>query len=308
MKKLLNLFSPVKNVGMRKIVDGWAIARIVALLFVVTIVSANWPLRTVPTGYGGVITTMGKIVDTQGDGPAWVWPWQKLNVFNLRLERASINNAQGGTKDLQPVAVDMLVSYSIIPNRMAEVFEQYSRDGDLSANVQSATAEVFKAVTARFNATELIERRNDVSAAIREALAIKLKVFGAQVISVDMTGFSFSQSYMAAVNDKVTQEQKRQAADNKLKTVESEQKQKVAIAEAEASATRATADGEAYASLTNAKAQAESIKIQSAALSQNKEVLELRRIEVEKIRAERWDGALPTTMYGSAPIPFLNAK
>jgi prohibitin 2 len=308
MKKLLNLFNPMKNVGTRTVVDGWAIARLVGLLFVITIVSANWPLRTVPTGYGGVITTMGKIVDTQGDGPAWVWPWQKLNVFNLRLERAPIKNAQGGTKDLQPVAVDMLVSYSIIPNRMAEVFEQYSRDGDLSANVQSATAEVFKAVTARFNATELIERRNDVSVAIREALGIKLKVFGAQVISVDMTGFSFSQSYMAAVNDKVTQEQKRQAADNKLKTVESEQKQKVAIAEAEASATRATADGEAYASLTNAKAQAESIKIQSAALSQNKEVLELRRIEVEKIRAERWDGALPTTMYGSAPIPFLNAK
>ena len=49
---------------------------------------------------------------------------------------------------------------------------------------------------------------------------------------------------MEAINEKVTQEQKRLVAENTLLTVEAEQKQKVAIAEAEASARRATADGE----------------------------------------------------------------
>ena len=91
---------------------------------------------------------------------------------------------------------------------------------------------------------------------------------------------------MTAINDKVTQEQLRLAAENKLKTVEAEQKQKVAIAEAEANAVKATADGEAYAKLTNAKAQAEALQVQSAALAQSKEVLELRRIEVEQTKAE----------------------
>jgi len=309
MRKLIQLLSPIKHTARGTILDLWAIARIVLLLIALMVVIANWPLRTVPTGYGGVITTMGKIVDTQGDGPAWVWPWQKLSIFNLRLERAPVKNAQGGTKDMQPVAVDMLVSYSIIPNRMAEVFEKYSRDGDLSANVQAATAEVFKAVTARYKAVELVEKRNDVSASIRDALGVKLRVLGAQVISVDMTGFAFSPDYMAAVNDKVNQEQKRQAADNKLKTVESEQKQKVAIAEAEASAAKATADGAAYVVTKAAEAEAQSIRVKAQALAQNKDLLELRRIEVEATRAERWDGKLPTTMYGSAPIPFIgNAK
>lgn len=51
-----------------------------------------------------------------------------------------------------------------------------------------------------------------------------------------MRNFSFSDSDMPAINDKVTQEQLRLAAENKLKTVEAEQKQKVAIAEAEANA------------------------------------------------------------------------
>jgi prohibitin 2 len=100
----------------------------------------------------------------------------------------------------------------------------------------------------------------------------------------------------------------RQAADNKLKTVESEQKQKVAIAEAEAAAVRATADGEAYARLKVATAEAESLKIQNAALAQNRDVLELRRITVEQTKAERWNGQLPSAVYAGAPIPFLNVK
>jgi prohibitin 2 len=35
-------------------------------------------------------------------------------------------------------------------------------------------------------------------------------------------------------------------------------------------------------------------------------VLELRRIEVERAKAERWNGALPAAVYSGAPIPFLN--
>jgi prohibitin 2 len=60
------------------------------------------------------------------------------------------------------------------------------------------------------------------------------------------------------------------------------------------------------ANLTIAKAQAEALRVQNAAIAQNKDVLELRRIEVEKIEAEKWDGALPTAIYAGAPIPFLN--
>ena len=131
-------------------------------------------------------------------------------------------------------------------------------------------------------------------------------MYGANVINIDMRNFSFSDTYMAAINQKVTQEQLRLVAENQLKTVEAEQKQKVAIAEAEASAARAKADGESYANLKIATAQADALKIQNAALSQNKDVLELRRIEVEKIKAERWDGKLPQNIYAGAPIPYFD--
>ena len=253
-----------------------------------------WPFYSVPTGSRGVITQFGKIIDIEPEGLTVLPPWRKLSNFSVRAETADIEGAEGSTSDTQPVKVSMTVRYSITPDRVAEVFEKYSHDGNLSSYIQTATQEIFKAVTARYTAPDLIAQRSKVSADINSALREKLAQYGAQVINIDMRNFSFSESYMHAINDKVTQEQLRLAAENKLKTVEAEQKQKVAIAEAEAKATLATAS-----------AQAESIRLQSQALKQSGEVLDLRRIEVERVKAEKWDGKLPQNIYAGAPIPFL---
>jgi regulator of protease activity HflC (stomatin/prohibitin superfamily) len=265
-----------------------------------------WPFRTVPTGSRGVVTQFGAIKGIQNEGLVILAPWEKLALFSVRAEEAMIENADGSTSDTQPVKVSMTVRYSISVGRVAEVYEKYSHDGNLSSYVQTATQEVFKAVTARYTAPDLIAKRAQVSADIASALRVKLALYGAQVINIDMRNFAFNSDYMKAISEKVTQEQLRLGAENKLRTVEAEQKQKVAVAEAEASALRATADGEAYANLKVATAQAESLKIQNAALAQNKDVLELRRIEVEKVKAERWDGKLPQNIYAGAPIPFLD--
>jgi regulator of protease activity HflC (stomatin/prohibitin superfamily) len=267
-----------------------------------------WPFYVVPTGSRGVVTQFGRIIGIKNEGLAILPPWQRLANFSVRAEQADIENADGSTSDTQPVKVSMTVRYSIMPDKVAEVYEKYSHSGDLSSYVQTATQEIFKAVTARYVATDLIAKRANVSADINAALREKLSVYGAQVINIDMRNFAFSPSYMEAINDKVTQEQLRLAAENRLRTVEAEQKQKVAIAEAEASAVKARADGEAYASLKVATAQAEALKIQNAALSQNKDVLELRRIEVERVKAERWNGQLPQNVYAGAPIPFLQTR
>lgn len=265
-----------------------------------------WPFYSVPTGSRGVVTQFGKIIGIEGEGLAVLPPWQKITIFNIRSEQADVKGAAGATSDTQPVTTSLTVRYSISPDKVAEVFEKYSHDGNLDSYIMTATLETFKAITAKYTAPDLIGKRPNVSSDIRTLLTSKVALYGAQIINIDMTNFDFSPSYMAAINEKVTQEQLRLGAENKLKTVESEQKQKVAIAEAEASALRAKADGEAYANLKVATAQAEALKVQNAALSQSKEVLELRRIEVLKIQAEKWNGALPQNIYAGAPIPFLN--
>lgn len=266
------------------------------------------PFKTVPTGTRGVITQFGAIKGIENEGLVILPPWQSMAIFNIRAEEATIENAEGSTSDTQPVNVSLTIRYSIATDRVADVYEKYSHDGNLASYVQTASQEIFKAVTARYSAPDLISQRAKVSSDINSALKQKLQLYGANVINIDMRNFSFSKDYMAAVSQKVTQEQLRMGAENKLKTVEAEQKQKVAIAEAEAQALRAKADGEAYANLKVATAQADALKVQNAALAQNKDVLELRRIEVEMTKAEKWDGKLPENIYASAPIPFLDLK
>lgn len=280
----------------------YAIGLVVGIIVLIMV----WPFYTVPTGYRGVVTSFGKISHVEDEGLVILPPWQKLSVFSIRAEQADIEDAEGSTSDTQPVKVSLTVRYSIATDRVAEVYEKYSHDGDLSSYVQTATQEIFKAVTAQYSAPDLIAERAKVSSDINSALRMKLALYGASVINIDMRTFAFSPSYMSAINEKVTQEQLRLGAENKLKTVEAEQKQKVAIAEAEANALRAQADGEAYATLKAATAQAEALKVQNAALAQNKEVLELRRIEVEQTKAAKWNGVLPAAIYAGAPIPFLN--
>jgi len=287
-------------------VNGPAIIRDCVILIVgLILLSWLWPFYSVPTGSRGVITQFGRIVGIEQEGLAVLPPWQQLTLFSIRAEASNIDKATGSTSDTQPVDTSLTVRYSINPDKVAEVYEKYTHNADLSSYVQTATQEVFKAVTAEYVATDLISKRPQVSGDIYLSLQAKLAKYGAQVINIDMRNFEFSPTYMAAINDKVTQEQLRLAAENKLKTVEAEQKQKVAVAEAEANAVRATADGEAYATVKNAEATAEALKVQNAALAQNKDVLELGRIQVDQTKAERWDGKLPEAIYAGAPIPFI---
>lgn len=276
----------------------------VVILTIILLTALN-PFHVVPTGYRGVVTQFGAIKGIENEGLVILPPWQTMTNFNVRAEEATIENADGSTSDTQPVQVSMTVRYSIQVDKVAEVFEKYSRDGNLASYVQTATQEVFKAVTARYTAPDLISKRAQVSSDISMALRQKLAIYGAQVINIDIRNFAFSKDYMAAINQKTTQDQLLQAAEKKALTVAAEQKQKVAIAEAEATALRAKADGEAYANLKVAQAQADALRIQNAALAQNKDVLELRRIEVEMAKASKWDGKLPQAIYAGAPIPFL---
>lgn len=278
-----------------------------AVVLATTLV-AYWPLTSVPTGTRGVVTVGGEITSLKSEGFVLVWPWQKLNNFNIRAEAAQVNAAEGATSDTQPVHVTLTVRYSINPDKVAAVFEQFSKTGDLDTYVDTATREAFKSVTAKYTAPELISQRAKVSSEIVSAIRSKIAVYHANVISVDVTSFVFSPDYMANINKKVNQDQALQTAEKEALTVAAQQKSLVAKAEGEATAKKLAADAEAYSNLKIATAQADALKIQNAALAQNKDVLELRRIEVEKVKAERWDGALPQHIYAGTPIPFFTPK
>jgi len=116
---------------------------VIALAVLIAVLWLN-PFYSVPTGSRGVITQFGRIIGIEPEGLAILPPWQKLALFSIRAEAANIDNAEGSTSDTQPVHTSLTVRYSIATDRVAEVYEKYSHNGDLSSYVQTATQEVFK--------------------------------------------------------------------------------------------------------------------------------------------------------------------
>ena len=94
----------------------------------------------------GVVTQFGAIIRVEHEGLVILPPWQKLHLFNLRAQVAQIDSAEGSTTDTQPVDVSLTIRYSIQADRVADVFEKFSRNGDLSTYVQTATQEVLKSL------------------------------------------------------------------------------------------------------------------------------------------------------------------
>ena len=78
-----------------------------AVLLAIILAFWLWPLRTVPTGHRGVVTVGGAIRNIEPEGFLLVWPWQRLSIFNIRAEEATVEGAEGSTSDTQPVKVSL---------------------------------------------------------------------------------------------------------------------------------------------------------------------------------------------------------
>ena len=97
----------MNNLDPRSAPEGGSIAvlgRIVSLrtagkaalaLGAIVLVHAVWPFYSVPTGSRGVVTQFGRITGIEGEGLAVLPPWQKLNNFSIRAEKADIESADG---------------------------------------------------------------------------------------------------------------------------------------------------------------------------------------------------------------------
>jgi regulator of protease activity HflC (stomatin/prohibitin superfamily) len=70
-------------------------------------------------------------------------------------------------------------------------------------------------------------------------------------------------------------------------------------AQAEADAQLARATAEAEATRIRGEAEADAIEAKGAALRDNPSLIDL-------VQAERWNGALPTTMVPGSAVPFMN--
>lgn len=223
---------------------------VVALLITTSVGQVN-------AGERGVVLKWGAVTgETKGEGLYWVVPFaESVHTMSVQTE-AYEAAASAASKDLQDVQTVVTLNFSLDPGRVNEIY-QTLRDDYIVRIIKPGVQEAVKAVTARYNAEELIAERPAVKEAIQAVLTTRLGQHGMFIDTINITDFQFSESFTASIEAKVVADQRAKEAENKLKQIEVEARQAKQKAEGEAAAKIAQAEGEAAAILKVANAQAE---------------------------------------------------
>ena len=265
----------VRQLSGFSIKKGFSIGLIIFLLLIVVL---NFPFGTIGAGERGIQLRFGAVTGKIfNEGLYFRIPFvETIKKIDVKIQKDEVG-ASAASKDLQTVSSVVALNYHLDPLGVAKLYQEVGVDYN-SRIIAPALQESVKAATAEFTAEELITKRPEVRERIKELLSEKLVKRNILLDDFNIISFDFSLTFNAAIEAKVTAEQKALAAQNKLEQVKFEAKQKVA----------------------DARGKAEAIRIESAALRNNPQVLQLRALE-------KWDGKLPQYL-GSEAIPFLSIR
>jgi prohibitin 2 len=258
----------------------------VVITFIVIIVVMFESVVTVQAGYRGVVLYLGAVEDrVLGEGLHFIVPFAEQVVqMEVRTQKFQAE-ASAASKDLQEVQTVIALNYRIDPQQVNKIYQLLGvnyADRVISPTIQESV----KASVAKFNAEELITKRETAKGVIADAIRSTLASNNIAAQNVFITDFKFSQSFADQIEQKVVAFQKYLTEQNNLKTVQVIANQNVIQAQAAARANVAKAAGEAQA-----------IKVITSQLRSSPEYLQWQSIN-------RWNGQLPYSL-GSGGVPFF---
>ncbi|MFL6358215.1 MAG: prohibitin family protein [Nitrososphaeraceae archaeon] len=282
---------PLEYTGSRSIMGLNKLKILAAIItFIVIIVILSESVVIVQAGHRGVVLYVGAVENkVLGEGLHFIIPFAEqviqLEVRTLKFQA----DASAASNDLQEVATVIALNYHIDPNDANIIYQQLG--ADYSDRIIAPTIqESVKASVAKFNAEELITKRETAKAVIAQAIRNTLSSRDITVETVFITDFKFSEAFASQVESKVVAFQKYLTEQNNLRAVQVIANQTVVQAQAQARARMANATGEAQA-----------INLITEQLRQSPGYLQWKAIN-------EWNGQMPYTLSGSGGFPFLESS
>ena len=178
---------------------------------------------------------------------------------------------------------DIAVAYHVDPLRAPILFQRYRADMEaiIAGPLRNAIRNAIVERASQLGVEQIYGPQK--AALVNDALKDVQRYFtpvGLQVEQLYWAGnIIVPDAVLAQINAKIANEQAALAAQANV----------------------ATARADAEARLAKAEGDAKSIQVEAEAIRTNPEIITLRAVE-------KWDGKLPTTTGGNAPLPFINVK
>jgi regulator of protease activity HflC (stomatin/prohibitin superfamily) len=193
--------------------------------------------------------------------------------MNVQIQKSETAET-AASRDLQNVTTKVAVNWSITPSDAEWVYERLGDESQLTDKVIAPiVSNAVKAVAARYDAEQLVEKRDVVRDQIQQQIVAALTHYKVQVQGVNITNFSFSQDYAKAIEQKQVAQQRAQQAEYDLARTKVQAQQEVA----------------------QAQGQAQAQKLLQSTLTP--EIIRLKAVD-------KWNGVLPQVTGGGA-IPFI---
>ena len=282
---------PLEGTGRSRSLVRIVIPVIIGIILVSIIAVSS--VRIVDAGNRGILVQFGNVAtdNSLDEGIHFVIPFRD-NVVQMEVRTQKIvESATSASKDLQDVSTQVALNYHVNPDRAQVLYQQLGPD---YANrvIVPAIQESVKQVTARFNAEELITKRETVKNQIEEQIKTRLGAYNIVVDALSITEFQFSPQFTAAVEAKVEAQQRALQAQNELRRIQIEAQQNEAQAIGEQKASIARAEGIKQSNVLQAEGEAQAITIIDEQLKNNPTYLEW-------LKATKWDGVLPLVTGGA---------
>lgn len=211
-----------------------------------------------------------------GEGLNFNIPWFEWPIiYDVRTRPCNLQTLTG-SKDLQMVTIGVRVLHKPDNKKLVQIYRQLGKDYEARV-LPSLMNECAKAVVARFNANELLTKRELVSSEIAKDLRARAAKFNLLLEDIAITHVAFSPEYSKAVELKQVAQQ------------EAERAKYVVIG----------AKNEKKTIMTKARGEAESAELIGNSVKNNPGFMSLRRIEAAQ--------EIATTVARSGNKVYLNA-
>ena len=254
-----------------------AVVVVIAVVFVL-----GGALGTVGAGQRGVLLRFqAPSADIKEEGLYYKIPFvEQVVLMSTQIQKYTAP-ANSSSKDLQVVTTEVTLNYQLDAGSVVKIYTDLRQEYE-GRIIQPYIQEAGKSTTANYDAEELITQRPKVRDELQNLIAERLKPLGIDVVQLSITDFQFSPAFQDSIEAKVRAVQQALEAENALKRVEFEAQQEI----------------------TRARAEAEGLRLQKQQITA--QLLELRKIEVQRSAVEKWNGVMPSVVTSGGPVPMLD--